>query len=71
VICSRCSNKFSASRTPGLVCDDCFERSRLTRSSAAIPAEGKHAGVPRPLKAMTGYRQRMPTIPRAYWIDLD
>jgi hypothetical protein len=71
VICSRCSTKFSASRAPGLVCDDCFSRSPMSRVEAAIPEQGRNAGIPRPLKQMTGYRHRAPAIPRAYWVDPD
>jgi hypothetical protein len=71
VICARRSNEFRASRAPGLVCDDCFSRSRMTRVEGAIPEQGRNAGIPRPLKAMSSYRQRTPAIPRAYWIDLD
>ena len=72
IVCRRCRTEFVSSTAPAIdLCSSCWDKARMTRAEAAIPAEGRNAGIPRPLKAMTGHRDRTAAIPRAYWIDLD
>jgi hypothetical protein len=57
IICRGCRSSFVSSRAPVAdLCSECYERSRMPRLSAAVPADGKRAGVPRPLRSSTGYR---------------
>jgi hypothetical protein len=71
VKCSGCGCAFSRSRAPGLLCDNCWDRATMARASAAVPTHGRHAGKPRPLKAMTSYRNRVPRVPNGYAVELD
>lgn len=71
VICSGCGCSFAASLAPGLICDPCWSRATMSRAAAAIPKQGRRAGIARPLKQMTSYRNRPVAIPRAYLLELD
>jgi hypothetical protein len=57
IICRGCRSSFVSSRAPVAdLCTECYERSRMPRLSAAVPADGRNAGVARPLRSSTGYR---------------
>ena len=71
--CRSCRAEFVSSLAPiADLCSECFAASRMSRAEAAIPADGRNAGKPRPLRSSTGYRLNGGShVPRDYIIELD